>query len=184
MSGDAVSSKKTCTQKANIALIYCILLIVDTTLNVRQPITYTYTQIHSGWVSYRLYKQYFECIALSIYKWPSVNPFYLTDSSISPSSPHKYSIEHIQRYCIYWKISAHAYFPKVVRHMRLFFNGCLFLNSQPLKGHISGSIRPSKMVHLSKFTAFCKGFEKALIFQANVIARAIGAYFPWELIIG
>ncbi len=29
-------------------------------------------------------------------------------------------------YCIYWKISAYAYFPKGVRHRRLFFNRSLF----------------------------------------------------------
>ena len=36
-------------------------------------------------------------------------------------------------YCIYCKIRAYAYFPKEVCHRRLFFNGCLILNSQTLK---------------------------------------------------
>ncbi len=66
---------------------------------------------------------------------------------------------NIKMVCIYWKISAYACFPKGVRHRSLFVNGCLFLNNQPLKRHISGSTRPTKMVHLSKFMAFCKGFE-------------------------
>ncbi len=60
-------------------------------------------------------------------------------------------------YCIYWKISAYAYFPKRVRHRRLFVNRSLFLNSQLRKMNISGSICPTKMVHLSNFTAFCQG---------------------------
>ncbi len=49
-------------------------------------------------------------------------------------------------------------FSKRVRHRRLFFNRSLFLNRQPLKKHISGSIRLTKMVHLSKFAAVCKEF--------------------------
>ena len=57
--------------------------------------------------------------------------------------------------------------------------GAYFSNNQFLKRHTSSSVRPTKMVHLSKFTVFGKGFEWALIFQINVIARAICAYFPW-----
>ncbi len=52
-------------------------------------------------------------------------------------------------YCIYWKVSSYSYFPKGVRHRRLLFNGCLFSNNQLLKRHISGSTRPTKLVHLT-----------------------------------
>ncbi len=62
--------------------------------------------------------------------------------------------------------------------------GAYFSNNQLLKRPISGSIRPTEMVHLSKFTVFLKEFEWALIFQVKVIARPIGGYFPWELIFG
>ncbi len=62
----------------------------------------------------------------------------------------------------YWKISAYAYFPKGVRHRRLFFNGCLFLNSQPLKRHISGSIGPTKWFTYQNLQHFARDLNRHL----------------------
>ncbi len=63
--------------------------------------------------------------------------------------------------CIYWKISAYAYFPKGNRHERLFSHRSLFLNNPYLEKQKFRSIWPTKMVRL-------------LIFQAIWI----GAYIP------
>ena len=93
-------------------------------------------------------------------------------------------------YCISWKISSCAYIQNQHRHMRLFFSRRLFLNSlTPLspslgwKSHISGTIWPTKMVHLSKCRWFHMLLVYAPIFQLQWSASPICAYFWWALII-
>ncbi len=81
------------------------------------------------------------------------------------------------QYCIHWKISAYAYFPKGVRRRCLFFNGCLFLNSLTPKKAYLRLYQAKKNGSPIKLYSILKGILIGAYFPCQTYCKAHGRLF-------